>query len=133
MPIGRSPTERLALKLRSRCLRELSQMEGSVVIGTIIVAHTTQYGFTHVEKWSNDGYRFAVIQEQVSELGKEKLLVGPSGRERRVRDPHKWEHMWTANVIVYPNLDVVVEDAFGKRDNDDIERLVLSCALRRPD
>ncbi len=133
MPIGHSPAERLALKLHNRCLRELSQMESAVTFGGQIAGSTVHYAFTEVDKWLEGSYRFGVVQERLHKLGEEKLLVGRGGRERRVREPDEWVHTWTANVIVYPNLDVVVEDAFGKRDNDIVEQLVLSCALRGPD
>jgi hypothetical protein len=115
MPIGLSKAERLAMKLRSRCLRELNTRKGSG-------AGATYFKVDAVDRSNliQDAWEFVVEERQISRTGYSSKAI------------------WRGHIIVNQDLDVLF-DTYGwseaKEGRNAVPpdlREVLSCALRGP-
>lgn len=115
MSIGLSKAERLAMKLRSRCTKELNT-KGSGAGSTYFKIHSVDRS-----NLVKDGWEFVVEERQMSKTGYSSKAV------------------WRGHVIVNEDLDVFF-DSYGWSETREGKNAlppnlyeVLSCALRGPD
>ncbi len=125
MPIGRSPAERLALKLRSRCNRELDVPRrlaelyvGAVDFDTSLVEESYEPG----------AFQFEIEQREVTDVNERARKIG--------RREVSFAIIWQGVVVVTSDLGVYFlptrRPGMNPPSRSEIEKL-LSCALRGQD
>ena len=117
-----APTPRqLAERLAKRCLSELRP---SV---TMKEARATSPTSKHSAPVRYLVSKIAAVREGQEFLIAEQHLV------KSMYEMTSYSNEWVAQIIVTPELDVVLRDQHGESDREKIERIVLGCALRGPD
>ena len=124
-PVYRSwaPTPKtLAEHLAKRCFRELRPsitMEEARATRVYPTKYSSpvRYLFTKVFEIQEGSQEFLISEQHL-----EKGMFGWNYSEE-----------WVAQIVVTPDLDVIVHDQRGNSDREKIERIVLDCAMRGPD
>lgn len=130
MPIGSSKAERLALKLRSRCDRELDvpRRLAELYVGAV------DFDTSPVEESYEPGaFQFEVEQREVTDVNERARRIGrPGEHEREV----SFAIIWQGVVVVTSDLGVYFlptrRPGMNPPSRSEIEKL-LSCALRGQD
>lgn len=117
----------LATKLVKRCMQELVTYTTKQGIPKKVGAQyftVSRYAMPYRADpgdWNEGAYYF-----QVSRYERVPTDRGPQWHDEPTLT--KERRLWFAQIVVTPELDVIIDDPFGP-----VERAVLSCALRGPD